>query len=334
MELLKKLTDAYGMPGWEGEIRAVIEEELSGIADVISVDRLGNLIAVKNPDSKGKHVVLSSHMDEPGLMVKSIDSGGFIRFMSWDLDKRMLPAKLVRVGEKKTIGHHWHQAVHTLKPDEKQSYLETTQLYIDIGANSKEEAAKLVSVGEYVGLEVEFAPFGEEKVVGRALESRVGCAAILHALQSEECTAGKKITAVFCAQKLTGMRGSTVVANDLRADIVINVDGVCCEDNDARPGAISAGRGPAIVRKDLSAIYPKAYSEAAQNVAIQKKIPWQMLVGSSEKSDSGSFQTGGIGIPVVGISVPIKYARTPAAMLEMSDYKNTVNLLKEYLAQM
>ena len=88
------------------------------------------------------------------------------------------------------------------------------------------------------------------------------------------------------------------------------------------------------MRKDLSAIYPKAYSEAAQNVAIQKKIPWQMLVGSSEKSDSGSFQTGGIGIPVVGISVPIKYARTPAAMLEMSDYKNTVNLLKVYLAQM
>lgn len=173
MELLKKLTDAYGMPGWEGEIRAVIEEELSGIADVISVDRLGNLIAVKNPDSKGKHVVLSSHMDEPGLMVKSIDSGGFIRFMSWDLDKRMLPAKLVRVGEKKTLGIIGIKPVHTLKPDEKQSYLETTQLYIDIGANSKEEAAKLVSVGEYVGLEVEFAPFGEEKVVGRALESRV-----------------------------------------------------------------------------------------------------------------------------------------------------------------
>lgn len=110
------------------------------------------------------------------MMVKSIDSGGFIRFMSWDLDKRMLPAKLVRVGEKKTLGIIGIKPVHTLKPDEKQSYLETTQLYIDIGANSKEEAAKLVSVGEYVGLEVEFAPFGEEKVVGRALESRVGCA--------------------------------------------------------------------------------------------------------------------------------------------------------------
>ena len=118
MELLKKLTDAYGMPGWEGEIRAVIEEELSGIADVISVDRLGNLIAVKNPDSKGKHVVLSSHMDEPGLMVKSIDSGGFIRFMSWDLDKRMLPAKLVRVGEKKTLGIIGIKPVHTLLPDD------------------------------------------------------------------------------------------------------------------------------------------------------------------------------------------------------------------------
>lgn len=334
MELLKKLTDAYGMPGWEGEIRAVIEQELAGIVDRVSVDRMGNLIAVKNPEAEGKHVVLSTHMDEPGLMVKSIDSGGFIRFMSWELDKRVLPAKLVRVGEKKTLGIIGIKPVHTLKPDEKQSYLETAQLYIDIGASSKEEAAKLVSVGEYVGLEAEFAAFGEGKVTARALDARVGCAAILQVLQDSECTAGKKVTAVFCAQKLTGLRGSAVAANGLQADVVINVDGISCEDNDTRPGAIYPGRGPVIALKDMSAIYPKAYYDAVRDVAVQHEIPWQSLVGALEKPDSGSFQTGGTGAPVVGISAPVKYARTPAAMLETSDYGNTVTLLKKYLARL
>lgn len=336
MDLLKKLTEAFGMPGWEGEIRELICAELRDCVDSLRIDRLGNIVAVKNPDCEGLHIALTTHMDETGLMVKSIDAGGFLRFTSWGVDKRALPGKLVIVGEKKVPGVIGVKPVHSLKPEEKERFLETAQLYIDIGASSKEEAGRLVSPGEYVGLSAPFSQLGEDLVSARGLDARVGCAAIIEALRDEKCTEGKKVTAVFCAQKETGLRGSAVAANQIFADVAVNLDGVDCAFDTAearRQGTAELGAGPVLLLKDTSAIYPRHAFDGIRAIAEKNDIACQVLAVSKEKSDSASFQMAHGGMKVIGVGVPVRYARTSAAMMRVSDYHDTVSLLKCYLAQ-
>lgn len=336
MDLLKKLTEAFGMPGWEGEIRRCICAELEGLASGVRIDRMGNIIADINPGCGGRHIALATHMDETGLMVKSIDAGGFLRFTAWGTDKRVLPGKLVIVGEKKVPGVIGIKPVHSLKPEEKGKFLETAQLYIDIGAASKEEAARLVSPGEYVGLEAPFTRMGDGLVSARGLDARAGCAAIIEALRDGACTRGRRITAVFCAQKETGLRGSAVAANQVAADMIVSLDGMDAAPDGAearRRGLPELGAGPALVLKDKSALYPRDAFLEVRAAAERRGIPWQLLSAGEEKSDSGSFQQARGGARVVGVGIPVRYARTSAAMMRLSDYENTISLLKSYLAQ-
>lgn len=336
MDLLKKLTGVFGMPGWENEIREYICAELNGFVDDIRIDRLGNIIAVKNADCKERHIVLTTHMDEVGLMVKSIDSGGFLRFTAWGMDKRALPGKFVRVGEKKIPGVIGIKPVHSQKPEEKGRFLEIPQLYIDIGVSSKEEASRLVSPGEFIGLEVPFSQLASGVVSARALDARVGCAAIIETLRDGECAQGKKVTAVFCAQKETGLRGSAVAANQIFADVAVNLDGVDCAFDAAEAGSqggVKLGDGPVLLLKDASAIYPRHTFDGIRSIAEKNAIPFQALAVGKDKSDSASFQMAHGGMKVIGVGVPIRYARTGAAMMRVSDYRDTVSLLKCYLAQ-
>ena len=226
--------------------------------------------------------------------------------------------------------------VHSQKPEEKERFLETSQLYIDIGAGSKEEAAKWVSPGEYIGLAAPFRQWGDGLISARALDARVGCAAIIAALRDAGCTDGKKVTAVFCAQKETGLRGSAVAANQVFADVAVNVDGVDCGIDAAeakRKGLAELGAGPAIFLKDASVLYPRNAFDRICAVAAENAIACQVLAAGDEKSDSASFQMAGGGTKVIGVGVPIRYARTSAAMMKLSDYYDTVSLLKRYLAQ-
>ena len=185
--LLKKLTEASGVSGNEKEVRDIILNEIKGYVDDINVDRLGNIIAFKKGNNSSKKLMVTAHMDEVGLMVTDIDNMGLLKFTTvGGIDKRILVSKPVLVGKDKILGVIGAKPIHLQKREEWQKALEIEQLYIDIGVNSKAEAEKLVSIGDYAMFDSQYIEFGGNLVKAKALDNRVGCSLLIELLKEIE----------------------------------------------------------------------------------------------------------------------------------------------------
>ena len=329
--LLEKLTSACGLPGFEDAVRDIIKEEIESHVDSVTVDRMGNLIAVKNAGMAGPHIALSAHMDEVGLCVTSVDKDGYVKFASWGVDARLLPSMRVLVGKEKLVGVIGSKPIHLQKPAERKSIYEIDSLYIDLGFSKKEEAEKHVSIGDFVAFESDYKEFGEGKVKAKALDDRVGCAAIIEIIKMNLPI---KLTCIFCVQEEVGLRGSAAVAKSLVADLVVNLEGTVGADLDGidkHEHVTTQGAGPALSLIDRSSIYLKKYVEAVVKVAEENKIPFQYRRTNMGGTDAGSYHTAGEGIPCIGLAVPCRYIHSPVSVMTMSDYENLVKLVAAFL---
>ncbi|MCL2840598.1 MAG: M42 family metallopeptidase [Defluviitaleaceae bacterium] len=329
--LLEKLTSACGLPGFEDEVRDIIKAELEGIVDSIKVDRIGNLIVTKNSQASGTHIALSAHMDEVGLCVKSINADGTIKFVSWGVDQRLLPSMRLLVGEKKIPGVIGTKPIHLQSEADRGSVYDINSMFIDIGCNKKEETEKHVSLGDFIAFESKFTEFGESKIKAKALDDRVGCAAIIEILKMD---LPYKMTGIFCVQEEVGLRGSAVAAKGLHADLVINFEGTICADTEGVPvheHVTTSGAGPCLSLMDRSSIYNKKYIESIVAVAEKNKIPYQYRRTAMGGTDAGSYHTAGAGIPCIGIAVPCRYIHSPVSVMDKNDYENLVKLVAQYL---
>ncbi len=326
--LLKRLTEAMGLPGFEKEVREIIKEELSGHVDRLYTDRIGNLIAIKNGNATGPHTVLCAHMDEVGMVVKGIDATGLIRFGSWGCDPRVLVSKQVKVGDKKINGVIGSKPIHQQKPEERTKAHTVDDMYIDIGLFNKADAEKLVSVGDYVGFATEYREFGDNKAMSKALDDRVGCAAIIEVLKSDTKS---KITAVFTAQEEVGCRGSAVASNNITADIAIIVEGTICADTikeEHDKSVTYMGKGPAVSLLDRGTVYRKDCVERVLGTAQAQGIPIQVRRTGMGGTDAMRFSQAKEGMAVIGLAVPCRYIHSPVSVVDLNDYENLIKLLK------
>jgi len=334
--LIKKLTDANGLPTYEDEVRDAIKEEIKDYVDRMFVDRMGNLIAVKNENAPGRHIALSAHMDEVGMVVKSFDKSGVIKFRSWGVDPRVMLSKVVRIGKDKIPGVIGSKPIHMQKPDERKTNLELDKLYIDIGVDSDEEAKKCVEIGDYIAFDSEYHELGNHKIKAKALDDRVGCAAIIETLKAN---LPYKLTAVFCVQEEVGLRGSATASNHVFADLVLNLEGTVCADTwntDDMPEHLRVtvlGQGPAISLKDRTSIYLKKYYEQVIAVAEENNIPYQFRGSGAGGTDAFSYHVAHGGTPVVGLAVPCRYLHTPVSVCDIRDYENLVLLLNKFISK-
>lgn len=334
--LLKKLTDACGLPGFEDEVRDIIKEELTGVVDSIRIDRMGNLIAVKNGSidpSSGPHIAISAHMDEVGLCIRSIEKDGTLKFASWGVDQRLLPSMRLLVGPKKIPGVIGTKAIHLQKEAERKKVIEIDQMYVDIGCDKKEECEKLVQLGDFVAFDSEFIEFGEGKIKAKALDDRVGCAAIIEILKMDHPF---KITGVFCTQEEVGLRGSAVAAKSLDCDIVLNLEGTICADLEGIPEhehVTTQGAGPALSLMDQASIYLRHYIEGMVKVAEKHGIPYQYRRTGMGGTDAANFHTAKGGTPVIGMAVPCRYIHSPVSVMDKSDYENLIKLINCYIKE-
>ena len=329
--LLKKLTDACGLPGFEDEVQEIIKKELDAIGVTYSEDRIGNIIAVKNPEASGKVIALSAHMDEAGLCVKSVDSKGLLKFVTWGVDNKILLSQRVLVGAKKTPGVIGSKPIHLQKPSERSVPVEIDAMYIDIGANSKEEAEKLVNPGDFAAFDSSWKEFGEGKIKAKALDDRLGCAAILEILKKDY---KNKIIGVFVTQEEVGLRGSAVAAKSLKTDLVINIEGTICADfgeTKKREQVTALGAGPSISLMDLGSIYQRKYIDQITKIAEENKIPYQYRRGGKGGTDAKNYHEAQTGTPVIGLAVPCRYIHSPVSVADMSDYENLIKLIDAYL---
>lgn len=329
--LLEKLSLAFGPSGCEDEVRKVISEELSQHVSEWKKDPLGNLVAVKG--NRGPKVMLAAHMDECGLMVSSFDRSGLIRFRKvGGLDDRVLVSKHVLIGPKRVPGVIGAKAIHLQQPDEKTKPIPLSGLYIDIGAGSKEEAEKLVSLGDYAVFATQYAHLSDNVVKGKSFDDRAGCAVLAEVLK--ETYENLTLFGAFTVQEEIGLRGAGVAAYACEPDMAVVLEGTTCSDlpySKEHDYCTTMGGGPAITVMDASVVSDRRMVAELLRLADQHGITVQFKRSITGGSDAGRINQSRDGVPVVVVSVPCRYIHSPVSVLDLNDFHATVKLVKLFL---
>ena len=333
-KMLEKFSNAPGISGFEGEIREIILGELEGFVDEIKIDEMGNLIAKKNGDPDGKVIMLAAHMDEIGLMVRFIDSNGFIKFSKiGGINDQMLLNQDVYIQSSNgnVNGVIGSKPPHKMKKSERNKVVEYDKMFIDIGASSKDEALKMVQIGDPIIIKQNFQDLGNSLVKGKALDNRAGCAVLVEVLKSANSSA--TIYGVGTVQEEVGLKGARTSAFSINPDMAFALDVTIAGDH---PGIKSEeapsklGKGPTIVLADQSGdgiITPPIIKKLLITVAERENIPFQLEVSEGGTTDGTAIHLTRQGIPTGVISPPSRYIHTPVSVVNMEDIENTVKLI-------
>lgn len=330
--LLKTLSELNGTSGAEKPIRDYLSELLKPYADEILVDKMGNLIVKKRGPLAGPQIMLAAHMDEVALMITELTPDGFLKFRPvGGIDPRILLAKVLKVGEQQVNGVIGSKAIHLTKVQERQRSLELDQLYIDIGAKSKEQAENLVQPGDYAYFDTEFELLGEGYFKGKALDDRIGCTILAEILKRKyDCS----LVGVFTVQEEVGLRGARVAAYQLEPDLAIVLEGTVSGDMPDvkdRDWVTELGRGPACSLMDNATLYQPRLIQQVAEVARKNGIPLQFRRGSNGGNDAGAIHQSKGGIPTVALSVPCRYIHSFASIAAEADFKATIELVDALL---
>ncbi len=337
LSITKELCALNGVTGCEDEVAEYIINRITPHVDEIKVDPLGSIIAYKkgtiDPPEK---IMFFSHMDEIGFIVKRITDDGYIKFgiVGMNTDPRAVIGKRVLIGENRVPGVIGIKAIHLTTADERKIMPKVQEMYIDIGAETKENALKLVSYGDYIVFDSQPEDFGEGLIKARALDGRAGCAALIKLIEE-----GPDVSAVyvFAAQDEVGFRSSTgggPAAFNAEAEVAIVVDGVIAADLpgvSAYDRVCEVGKG-AVVPFMNGAIYDKNLVALIQRLADENGITWQeQTVPSPGGMLSKTIEKTRTGVKVCGISVPVRYPRTGASLAAVSDIEAVYDLASEVL---
>ena len=331
--LLKQLTEAAGISGNEKEVRDLIISQIKDHVDLYKIDRIGNIIAYKKGKSSHKKLMITAHMDEVGLLVTEIDDMGLIKFMTvGGIDKRILVSKPVLIGKDKIEGVIGAKPIHLQKKEERTKALGINELYIDIGASSKDEAEKLVQVGDYVSFNSDYIEFGEGLVKAKALDNRVGCSLLINLVKEIKDIS---FYAVFTVMEEVGLRGAGPAAYEVDPDITLVLEGTLCYDMpklDSHMVPTYLNKGPAISLIDRTTVFSHTLRKQIVKIAEANKIPYQYRKTAMGGNDSGAIHTSRDGSLTTTISVPCRYIHSPASVMSQKDYDNTYSLLKAILS--
>lgn len=322
VELLKKLTQEFGPSGNEEKIRDLIKSEIKDYVDSFRVDALGNLIAHKK--GNGKKIMISSHMDQIGLIVTDIDKDGFIRFGNIGGISPTVSLSQRVIFDNGTIG-----AINS-EPIEDSKKLTLDKMFIDIGAKSKEDAEKFVSIGDMCIYYSDFTD-NENVVFTPYLDDRVGCFIAIEALKSIE-NSENDLYFVFSVQEEVGLRGARTAAYGIDPDLGIAIDVTTHGDTPkAKLFAVGLHKGAAIKVKDNSVISHPLVRESLKTLAKEKNIPYQLEVLEFGGTDTGAIHISKSGVPSGAISIPTRYVHSTVEMASKEDIKNCILLLREFL---
>ncbi len=341
--ILETLSQARGVSGNEGAVRDLILEAVQDLVDEHRVDALGNLICVKRPSQpsdrqKGPlRVMLAAHMDEIGLIVTGINSDGTLGFAKvGGIDDRILPSKLVLVGEDAVPGVIGYPPIHLIPASERNKVPDMSKAVIDIGTTSETDAKKLVTPGDYVSFQAGYQQLDADDlctVKGKAFDDRAGCAALVEILRGDYAV---ELHAAFTAQEEVGLRGARVAAHSIAPDLAITLEGTICddlpkdEDEDKSP-VTELGHGPAITFMDRSFIADRRLVDLLIRMAREHEIPYQFKQAVAGGTDSGAIHLAREGVPAVTVAIPARYIHAPVSLLSLNDFHHTVQLVRAAL---
>ncbi|MCX7615033.1 MAG: M42 family metallopeptidase [Clostridiales bacterium] len=333
LELLKDLCVLDGVSGFEDEVREDILKRITPLASEIKTDSIGNVIAYKKGKKQiNQTIMLASHMDEVGFIIKKITDEGMLKFgFCGGIDRRVVIGKRVRIGEKKLKGVIGIKAIHLIDQDERKSVPKTEDLYIDIGAQSKKEAEELVSLGDYAAFDSEFSRFGDGFIRTKAIDDRIGCAVLIKLMELELPV---DMVFTFTVQEETGLRGATVAAHRVKPDYCLILEGTTAADLpfvDDMKKVCKLNGGPVIPFMDSGTIYNQELCRYLIRLAEKNNVPWQTKKYISGGTDAGKIHVSGPGVKTCALAVPVRYLHSANSVASISDCEKMLLLAKHFI---
>jgi len=325
LELIKKLTEAWGPSGYEHKVRAIIQEEVKDLCDEMHVDGLGNLIC--RVGSGGKKVMISAHMDEIGVMATYLEpKSNYLRFANiGGLIYTTLHGNRV-VFEDGTIGVI---AAYDSFGKGRTSAPGLDNFYIDV---QDADGASKIAPGSPAGFWREMQE-RDGRVVAKSLDDRIGCVVAIEAMRKLNKQSPNECYFVFSVQEEVGLRGARVAAQSVDPDVGIALDVTATGDEiQNRRMEVKLGGGAAIKVQDSSLIVPPQIRDWMIDRAEADSIPYQIEVLTGGGTDAGAIQFANAGVPSGCISIPTRFLHTTSETVDVSDVQACVDLLAGLLA--
>lgn len=324
---LKELCLLNGASGDEARVREYIQSRIN--ADEVTVDNLGNLIVFKKGRKTPKNkIMLAAHMDEVGFMITDISEDGFLSFGAvGGINSAVAIGRALRL-ESGALGVIGTKALHQQSKEERGNMPGFDEMYLDIGASSREEAEKLAPRGSCAYFDTDFFEFGDGFIKGKAIDDRAGCLAMMDMINGEpEYDAWY----AFTVQEEIGTRGAKAAAFTIAPDIAIVLETTTACDIAGVSGGkkvCELGKGAVVSYMDRSTVYDRTLYNLAFETANANGIPVQTKTLIAGGNDSGAIHVSRGGVRTCAVSVPCRYLHSPSCVIKESDY-NAVKALAE-----
>ena len=336
LPLLRKLTEAHGVPGQEDAIRDIVRKELAGVCEM-TTDRMGNLHCVRKPKGKGaKKLMLAAHMDEIGFIVKFIDEKGFLRIQplgGWD-PRQMASQRVFVHTEGGMLNGVLMASVkpkHMLSPEEAGKPVQVENYFVDIGL-SGEDAKKKVRLGDMVTMNRTLQEMGD-LVTCKCMDDRVAVYVMIEAMKAAK-DPKVEVHAIATVQEEVGLRGAAASGSAIAPDIVVAIDVTLANDIPGLPETdhiTKLGEGAAIKIMDSSLIcHPKVVAHF-RKLAEKHKIKHQRTILARGGQDGGALQLANEGCRAAGVVVGTRYIHTVTEMIDEGDLTAACDLLAAWM---
>ncbi|THH39447.1 M42 family metallopeptidase [Neolewinella litorea] len=338
LDLLKRICETPGVSGFERRIRNLILQEVRGLADSVSVDNMGNVIAVRK-GREPKRVMVAAHMDEIGFIVNHVDENGFIRFLPLGgFDPKTLTAQRVVVhGRRDVVGVMGSKPIHIMKTEERNKVVPVNDYFIDLGL-PKEEIDQLVGIGDPITRERDLIEMGD-CVTGKSLDNRVSVFILLETLrrlQGQELP--YDLYATFTVQEEVGLRGAMGSVGHIDPDFGFGLDVTIAYDvpgSSSRENVTCLGKGAAIKILDGSVISDFRMVNYLKEVAQRREIPTQLELLPAGGTDTAALQRYGTKGCIAGaISIPLRNMHQVIEMASRQDIEHCTALLTASLLEL
>lgn len=341
-ELLRELTEANGISGYEQEVRGIIRRHLQDLT-TIEQDRLGSIVCRKDGKAEKPRIMLAGHMDEIGFIVKLVTEDGFIKFSpvgGWWGHVMLAQRVVIKTRTGNVIGLIGSKPPHILSEEERKKLQEPKDMYIDVGATSSAEVNQLgIHPGDPVIPICPFTVLGTGRTyLAKAFDDRVGCALFIEVIKSlskEEHP--NTVYGVGTVQEEVGLRGARTSSWVVEPDVGLTMEvGVAGDVPDVKKDDAQAklGKGPVIVIRDGSMVPNLRLRDIFVDAAEQLKIPYQFDVLERGGTDSGAIHLHRQGVPNLVIAVPVRHIHSHAGILCRDDFDGTVRLVSEVIKKL
>ena len=334
IELMKELCALPGPSGCEDAVRAFVLKRVKPFADEIRTDAIGNVMVFrKGRKALDRPVAVCAHMDEVGVIIKKITGDGMLKFgFVGGVDPRVVIGRPVRFGD--VPGVIGIKAVHLTTAAERRTMPKTKNLYIDIGATSRAAAEKLVSLGDYGVFDSAVVEFGDGLIKAKAIDDRVGCAALLRLLEDEP-----PVDTWFCftVQEETGLRGAASMAFALDPGFAMVLEGTTAADLAEVKGADAVCRvrgGVVLPFMDGATIYDAALFELLRDACTKRGIPWQTKTRVAGGTDAGRIHRSRAGVRVCAAAAPVRYIHSPSSVAAKADCEAVLAAARAFLEEL